>query len=324
MHWKKHQHQSKVKKKTKLALLVLGLLIILLVLYQLINLIKLIHHPLNSQDKKIYTWNGEFNLNLIFTTKPLNLFSYNAKEKKATILTIPDETYIDVARGFGKWQVRSIIDLGKTSNISGNTLLKESLSSFFGIPIDGFSSINLVDSFRGNIFSGISVLPKMETDLTLLELARLKIGLLQVRFDKIEQIDLLDLGILERQKLADSTQVLVGDPAKLDSILTDFADGQIRGEHLSISIFNATNKPLLAQKAKRLITNLGGNVIALQNAPRSIKKGYVEGDKSQTLERLSQIFSPNCESKCDRIPKEDLGAVVGRAQIIVVLGEDFP
>ncbi len=325
--WKTHQTVSKTKKRTKLALIVLGLLVSLMLIYQLINFIKIIHRPFNSSVTKNYTWSGEFNLNLVLTTKPISLFSYNPREKSVTIMTIPDETYIDVPGRFGKWQVRSIYELGKTSNLSGNELLRQSLSSFLGIPIDGFSSINLADVFRGNIFSGITLLPKMETDLTLMELTRLKIGLLGVRFDKIKQIDLLDLGILERQKLADSTQILVADPVRVDSVLSDFADGQISAEHMSISIFNATDKPLLAQRAKRLITNLGGNVIALENAPRVLKKSYVEGDKSKTLERLNQIFNPSCKiesQKCDRIPKEELGTVVGRAQIIVVLGEDFP
>lgn len=321
--WKKHQYKTRVKKKTKLALIVLAALIGLLLIYQLINFTRVINQSFRSEDKRTYSWNGESNINILFTKSPVSLFSYNPQEKKAIIVAIPDETYIDVPFGFGKWQVRAIYDLGKTSKLSGNLLLEQSISAFLGISIDGFSSVNLLDSFKGNLFSGLDSFPHLETNMTPLELIRLKIGLLSVRFDKVKKIDLVNLGILEKQNLADGTQVLVSDPIRVDSVLSDFADSQIQSEHLSVAIFNATNKPLLAQKAKRLITNLGGNVISVENAPKNIKNTYVTGQNSKTLKRLVQIFSSNCSDKCDKIPKEELGPIVDRAQIIVVLGQDF-
>lgn len=270
---------------------------------------------------------------MVLKTSPVSVLSYNPQDKKVTLLTIPDETYIDVPGGFGNWQVRSIYDLGKMSKVSGGKLLEQSTSSLLGIPIDGYSSINLLDEFRRNLFSGVKAIQNIQTDLTLWELIRLKFDLMGIRFDKIYKVGLTDFGVLEKQNLPDSTQVLVPDPIRVDS-LSLFLDPQIQSENLSVSIFNATDRPLLAQKAKRIITNLGGNVVATQNAPRSIQKSYVTGQKSKTLERLRQIFSPNCkdetdkftssEARCDKISPDDLGSVVSRAQIVVVLGEDFP
>lgn len=318
--WKTHQRNLKIKKKTKLGLIALGLLVILLILHQLINFIKLASAPLTSELSKNYTWNGEFNLNIVFRTNPIQVATYNPQEKRVTLARIPDETYIEVPSGYGWWQVRSIYDLG------GGRLLKQSLSSFLGIPIDAIASTDLVDVFHRNLISGIELLPALQTDLTLIELIRFKIGLLQVRFDKIKEINLLELGVLDVKELADGTQVFVADPLNLDSYLTDFADPQIRSENLSIAIFNATSKTQLAHKAKRLITSLGGNVIVTQNAPYKVSKSYVEGEKSKTLDRLAQIFDQGCginSSKCDKIAKEDLGPVSYRSQIIVVLGQEF-
>ncbi len=311
--WRSVQRQSKIKKKTKLALLVLGFLLSFFLLSGLIRAAKLIH-------SSNYTWNGEFNLTLVFR-KPLSISSYNPKEKKVTILTIPDATLIDVPFGFGLWQARSIYNLG------GDKLLKTSLSKFFGIHIDALASEDLVDLFRRNLFSGISSLPYLDSDLTPLELVRLKISLIGVRFDKVKRIDLMDLMVLEKQKLLDGTEVFVADPIRLDSILSDFVDFEIKKEHLSVAVFNATDKPLLAKDAKRLIENLGGNVIVTQNAPRILEKSYVEGLDSKTLKRLIQIFDQGCyglKAKCDKIARADLGVVESRAQIIVVLGQDFP
>ncbi|MEK7617172.1 MAG: LCP family protein [Patescibacteria group bacterium] len=327
MSWKTRQHKSLVKKRTKLALAVLAVLVSLLLLSQIIQFISLLTRPLNSEiSSKNYTWNGEFTLNFVTNTKPLSLVSFSPQDRKVTILTIPDATLVDVPGGFGKWQIRAIHQLG------GENLVKSSVSQFLGIPVDGFSSHNLVDHFRGNLFSGMKILPELHSDLTGFELVRLKLGLLQVRFDRINQIDLEKLSVLEKQKLADGSEVFIVDPIRLDSVMSDLEDPKIKSENLSVAIFNATEYPLLAAKTKRLITNMGGNVIVTQNAPRKVEKSYVdfgstvvEGEKSKTLDRLKQIFDLGCskDPKCDKISVADLGLAASRAQIIVILGEDF-
>lgn len=317
MRWKTAQRHHKIKKKTKLALFALAGLLGLILVSQLITFVKVLSRPYNLiASYKNYTWNGEFNLNIVAGTNPISLISYSPEEKKVTILTIPDNTLIDVPGGFGRWQARAIYELG------GESLVKTSISQFLGIPVDGFSSENLVDHFRGNLVSGIEILSKLKTDFTPLELIRLKASLLGVRFDKIHQVNLEKHSILEREKLADGTEIFIADPIRLDSIMVDLADPKIKREHLSIAVFNATDKPLLAASAKRLITNMGGNVIVTQNAPSKVSKTYVEGENSKTLDRLTQIFD-SCGKMCDKIPKEDLGVSAARAQIILVLGQDL-
>lgn len=331
--WKTHQKSTKVKKKTKLALTVLSLLIGLLLASKLINFVNVLGQPLNSAENKNYKWNGEFNLNFVTGTEDISIVSYKPQDKEILVLKIPSETYLDASSDFGKWQLRSIYALGESSKIGGQALLKKSLSNFLGLPIDGYASVDLVSLFRQNLFSGFADLPKIKTDFTLGELLSLKRGLMSIRYDKIKQIDLSERLVLEKAKLADGTEVYIADPTRLDSVMVEFADPKITDEHASIAIFNATDRPNLAQRAKRIITNLGGNVIALQNAPTTLAKSYVEvgstgveGEDSKTLIRLKQIFDLACgnDQNCAKIPKMDLGLASARAQIIVVLGEDFP
>ena len=125
--------------------------------------------------------------------------------------------------------------------------------------------------------------------------------------------------------MADAEQVFIFDPVKLDSALQEFADERILKEHLSISIFNATDKPLLAQKAKRIITNLGGNVIATANSQEKLTRSYVAGEESKTFQRMLQIFDSGCsdDPKCDKINTVDLGLASVRSQVTLVLGEDY-
>lgn len=328
--WKDTQSKARKKRGTKLALSILAIVVGLLVLSWIIQFTKGLFSPLGpvSQHRN-YRWDGKFNINLLIHTGHVSVFSYNPKEEKITILNIPDETFLEVPYGFGTWQLRGVYGLGQMQKgVGGDKLLKDTLVSFLAIPIDGFldfsasksskSTSQLVDEIRKNLFSGFNLLPDLKTDLTVWELLRLKTSISSVRFDKIKELDLDKLGVLEKETLPDGTQVLTADPIKLDSVLTDFADPIVTLEHKTIAVFNTTSHPQFAQKWARLITNLGGNVIITTNADKKLPKTQVLGEQSQTLKRLRQIFDSD-----GKINPKGEETAFSRAQVNLLLGEDY-
>ncbi|MBI2020242.1 LytR C-terminal domain-containing protein [Candidatus Daviesbacteria bacterium] len=320
--WRQLQSRIKVKKQTKLALIVLGAIILIFLFSQLVNLTKTILSPWSMVDTtRAYRWDDQFNLNLLIKEEHLSVISFNPIEKKVVKIIIPDETYIDLPLDLGKWQVRGIQGVG------GNQILKDSISSFLGIPLDGLIQFegDLIAISRRNPLGVLMSLSKIKTDLTPLELIKFQMALSSVRYDKIEALDLADLNVLESEKLADGTEVFVSDPFRLDSILSDFADQTIVTEHKTIAVFNATSYPQLAQKGTRMIANLGGNVTQIANATAMSEKSLVLGEPSETLTRLGQIFDSSCEKKneCDKLSTQSLGLESSRAQINVILGQDF-
>lgn len=272
-----------------------------------------------SSAPRNYHWSGEFNINLAVKTSSISVLSYNPKEGKITILNIPDETFVMVPGGFGSWQLRAVYGLGKAP------LFKDALIALLGVPIDGFMDLgsdrtaaDFVKVLRQNPFSGLGYMASLKTDLTVWELLKLKMGINSARYDKIYEIDLGKKNILEKSKLPDGTDIFNADPVRIDSVLSDFADPAIVGERKTIAVFNATDKPQLAQKWVRLITNLGGNVIITANADKRLKNTQVLGGESLTLKRLRQIFGIS-----GNIDPTEGGLVSSRAQINVFLGEDY-
>ncbi|MDD5147222.1 MAG: LytR C-terminal domain-containing protein [Candidatus Daviesbacteria bacterium] len=325
--WKDVQSRTKQNRRTKLAIFVLALVAGMLILSWAIQFTQRLFSPLGTvNQQRNYVWNGEFNINLLVRTSHTALLSYNPKEEKITIIKAPDELFLDVPFGFGKWQLRAIYELGQTQKeMGGDRLLKETLTSFFAVPIDGFldfsslqpskSASEIVEILKKNPFSGLNLLSSLKTDLTVWELLRLKVSLSNVRFDKVKELDLISLGVLERENLPDGTGVLTTDPIKLDSVLSDFIDPAIVSEHKTIAVFNATDKVQLAGKWARLITNLGGNVIITNNARERLKKTAAQGEESLTLKRIRQIF-------CDTINSSE-DVISSRAQIDLFIGEDY-
>lgn len=332
--WKDTKNKIKNTKNLKLGVAVLCLIVVVLILGQLFNFVKTLISPwgFTSEFEKKYIWDSGFNINIIVQTNKTYLLNFNPKEEKATIIAIPDETYLDAGAGFGRWMLRSIFDLGESSKKgSGYKLVKTSTSYLFGVPIDGFIRFkgdsqtkalkNIIEQIRQNPVSGLGLISDIRSDLTPLELLRLKFALWNLRFDKVSFLNLADLNVYDTQRLADGSTVLVSDPIKLDSMM-DFVDPNIRQENISIAVFNATDYPQLAQKAKRLITNLGGNVIIVANSSQKIKNTLIFGEKGDTLKRLNQIFLI-CKNKdtCGNIAAGE--QIPSRAQINIFLGEDF-
>lgn len=316
--WKVVQSSSKAKKRNRLALIVLGLVVLFLILSWAVQFTQSLF---TSSVARNYHWDGEFNINLLIHTDHVSVLSYNPKEEKVTIINIPDETFVVVPGGFGKWQLRSVYGLG------GDKLLKVTVTDFLAIPIDGFldfsaqktltSVSDIVNTIRQSPISGLGLLSSLKTDLTPWEILRLKMGITGVRFDKIKELDLVKLDILDRENLADGSLILTVDPVKLDSILTALVDPVISAENKTIAVFNATDQPQFAGKWARLITNLGGNVIITSNAEKRLDKTLISGEKSQTLKRLMQIFGSNGKMSSQG------NEVTSRAQINVMLGKDI-
>lgn len=324
--WKSVQSKKKLKQKTRLALIVLGLIILLLFLSTAFRFYKTLNSAWRTSIQRGYVWKGEFNINLLIRARNLSLLSYSPSQGKIIMVDIPDQTFVEASRSFGKWQARSLFDLG------GDELLKDSMEDFFGQPIDGFLSLSgnlrdkstkeIVELLRKNPFEFLTILPDLKTDLTLMELIRLKFGFSSVRFDKLVNIDLEKRQVLQKSNLPDGSEVLIADSNMLDLALVDLADPIIKKEHKTIAVLNATQKPFFAQKWARLVANMGGDVIITTNAQKEVDKTIAGGEASKTLERLMQVFNIQCRD-CDKIIKSDEDFVVSRAQINIKLAPDL-
>lgn len=313
-----------------MALGVLGLVVGLLILSWVISFTQSLFTPWKTHTniKRNYIWDTQFNINLLFRSKNISVVSLNPKQGRIVIINIPDEVFLEVPHGFNFWQLRAVYELGQSQKqVGGHKLLVDSLQVFLAIPIDGYldfsaqkpakSSLEVVETLRKNPFSGFNLLSGLKTNLTMWEILRLKFSIAGIRFDKVKSISLDKFGVLENETLPDGTPVFTADPVKLDSVLSDLADPAITEEHKTIAVFNATDRPQLAQKAARLITNLGGNVIITANAGERLKKTQVAGEKSATLKRLKQIFNLD-----DKISSSSADTA-SRAEVNLFLGEDF-
>lgn len=324
------------KSQVSLGIAALVFLVLLMVVGKLLGLIGALGQPFSPDSSagsiKQHQWTEDRTLNLVIKSDRLSILSFNPREKTVTLVKIPDETYLSIPFGFGRWPSSSIYDLGQAEKPPvGAVLIKETISLIFGIPIDGYLILSsnsdstraetVLEKLRTAGFSGLGILKQSKTDLTPLELMRLWWKIKGVRSDKVKILDLGDSQITEWILLADGRRGLTLDQLKLDQYIQgQFEDNKIRDEGLSVGIFNATEHPGLAEKAARVVSNMGGRVIFTSNYKDNLSSNRVFGKKSYTINRLSEIFGPACALPCNN---GTLEPDFSRADVTVILGEDY-
>ena len=152
------------------------------------------------------------------------------------------------------------------------------------------------------------------------DLVRLWLAIRKLRADKITEINLQETATLKELKLPDESIVLETEFTQLDSLIQRFfSDRQIREEALKIEILNATEQPGLANQLARLINNIGGGVISINNAESAswrtkVKITNEEWKDFYTVKKLEKILGIEAE----------VGEMENsRADLLIILGTDY-
>ena len=347
--------QSKPKQLTekpsslKLAFLALGILFLLIGVGKLLQLGISLQKPISPQfqEQKSYTWNKQSSYNIAFISEvnsqnpDISVVSLHPTSQKATILHLSSNIYADVPNGYGKWRLGSVYNLGNEENPPiGVPILKQTLSKLLALPIDGIvllptstkfnSTEEVVESFRKNRIPDIFYLSKIESDLTKWEAFELYRAMSKVRADKITSLDFERSTITESKLLPDSSRVLGVNTVRLDLFIrANLADQKIVEENIPVAIFNATTQPGLAQDVARFVTNMGGNVIIIQNLDSNQKKSAVILTNSEldlakssiTYQRVAQLIAPDCLKKV--CTSDNTKITSSRAKMNIIVGDDF-
>lgn len=324
----------KKNRHIRLAVATIAILILIITAGQGVKITSGLFKPQIQNLQGNFLWEQNGSINLIIMSNYISILHLSPGEGRVFLLKIPAETYLEVPGGYGSWRADAIYNLGEAEqSFKGVNLLKSSVASFLGLPVDGFMQIEgrfkqkphdeVIKEVKNPAFV-FELISATRSDLSSVELAKIFWEMSKTRFDKIEILDSLALGFFERKKLLDGAEVLVPDPYKIDPFVEDnLSNASFREEQLTISVFNATSTPGLAKKAARVITNLGGSVVQISGYPDQKVKSIIfskDEEMSKTYKKLARIFDIDCQGKiCDILP-EHLEA--DRAQIILILGED--
>lgn len=336
----------------KLGAVVLTALITLVLLGKVISAVASLGQPYSPDipEADKVSWDGKSTLNLVVNADEVYVLSFNPVKKEAVIFKIPENVYVNVPFGFGSWSMGSVYKLGQSENPPlGSKLLKEGVSLALGLPVSGYlitaqkvpegGFAKVIDDWRSNPFAAFSFLRHNKTDLSFREFWQLVWGLKGVRFDKFQKVDLENSSLSSWSLRADGSRVLSLNQAKLDQFIQkQIEESKIKDEGFSIGIYNATEYPALAEKAGRIISNMGGRVTFIANSPKVLERSIVLGPSSSTATYLSHLFTTPCpkealswNQRLFNFPKPqkansctiDSDLPTSRAEVNIFLGKDY-
>jgi len=329
--WKGLSQQFKLKKffsRLKLAvLLVLGVSLVWGTLY----LWKFFTQPFASAASSFQnneSWDGRSPLNLMYlvvsdvaelapTTRGVGLLTFNPTQGSFSAISIP-AAYPSL---------HNLYALGRLSeDRDGLKRVRDEISDLMGVAINGYvlvgeeglQEISRLFPHDGDVkdyitLTNLRYLPtvweigrqNLLTDLGIGDILRIFWYILSLRTDHTNLLSL--------------SPSILSDPIVLDHKITPFLkDENLVGEHLKIQVLNGSGIPGVAAQAARIIRNLGGDVIRVENYERrDLVQGFLVTDSSGTYSasQLSKIFN----LADSRPPKSGSEA---RANITVILGLD--
>ena len=267
-------------------------------------------------------WNGESRINLAIASEKTYLLSLDPASAEMVLVEIPSQTQVEVAFSRGFYPIDSVFELSQLEEEEG-ILLAQTLENNFGVPVKAWVYFpNKIDPHKPKpllnqiIYSAFKKGAK--TNLTNWDLIRLLLANNRVHVYKANFFNLERLNLLAEVELPDKTQALVVDKDRLDAFVQDnFQERKIRLENLTVEVVNSTQSPGLAESGARLLTNIGFEVVGVDNQEEMIKKCLLIGDNQQkgfySTERLEEIFDCDWQTAQER----------ERADLILILGEGY-
>jgi hypothetical protein len=329
--WQSYQSTgSSSKKGVWLGLLALGLLVGLILLGKLIGFLVSINSPYNPVSKsevKHTSWDQQTNLSFsVQTGESWSIFSLNPHEKTLVVIKIPPQLQLEE------------FNSPEQSKIVFRNLLGLPITGYWIFP-DQKNPEKLVEELRTNLPAVIPEIKTAKTDLSPKEMFLAVTTLRDLRFDKIKFIDLAQSDSTKWIVKPGEGRVLTLDSGSLDHYLNSYIiDSKLSAEGLTIGIYNATRHPGLAEKAARLITNIGGRVVLTASSQKKLDKTLIMGNKSYSYSTLVTLFNLSCKKPTGLfgfIQKDDCATLISemkqdsgdinlsRADVVIIIGEDY-
>lgn len=234
---------------------------------------------------------------------PMTMVSWDRSDGRFTILTVPSDIVTEGVSGFGHYTLEALWRLGVIDQKQGGRLVQESLADMVGVPTTwylGPASEDLPDISDDPLQEVRSMfswkeLPRLvfrayRSNMPVSNYLAFSYALMTTRPDKFEVFTFKPQDIAAPVELPDGTSEYRVDRDRLDHLIGDtFEDAEVRQEGIPVVVLNTTTVPFLGNRAARMLTRLGVNVVMVGNDEPGVDTCEISGTK-QALSSYSSIL----------------------------------
>lgn len=209
---------------------------------------------------------------------------YDFDKQEVTKISVPADTYISSAYGFGDWRMGSLLKLGKQEGYDGE-LLRLSLVKSLHFPVDAWVEGELPSS---NIFQ-LSRVIGQNSSLNLRQRMQLALFVFRTPAQNWFNIDLSHTSFISEEKLPDGDNGFLVSrqiPPQLGTIFTIPTDDKI----VRIGIYDRTDKKgTTIRDLTEGIHILGGDWAIIEQSAEDTEC-VVKGNNPLIVNRISTVF----------------------------------
>lgn len=260
------------------------------------------------------------------TIKKVSYIIFDKNTKKVTLYDLPVDHNFEIPGKFGSENLSKMFALGglnsEMSLESGSLTISRAIFKLFGFRSDKYILVSSEhESFFDSLWRSGGFINLLKVGrLTNLEDALLTNMNLKEIYNLLSFID-----TLPRDRIVDDKAPLCFcDTQNFDDLVRDLTlESEVSLEKKNIAILNGTNYSGLASFGARVVRNIGGRVVAIDNTERFYDNSYIVADdiNSKTVEFLSSVF------KIDNIIQKEQSHSfneneIDRSDVVVIFGFD--
>jgi hypothetical protein len=247
------RHTGKIAKKNLFSLL--RFLIIALFIFGLYFLI----------DFKTKYWNGKDKFSVVINSSgnAVSIVTFDPARGEIDSISIPGNTQVEVARGLGRWKLKSVWKLGEEEALDGS-LLTETLTNQLKLPVyiwadhasEGLASRDLVKMLK-------AVALPYKTNMGVGDKIKIALFNLSVKNAARKSINLEDTSYLRQSVLDDGSMGYIATSKYPSDLLPVFSDEKISQDSLNVAITDCSGDPEVSLALGQIIEVLGAKTAAI-------------------------------------------------------------
>jgi len=219
-------------------------------------------------------WNGQDKFAFVFQNQngDVDITVLDPVLNEESVLIIPGDTEVDVARGYGTLKIKNVWQLGMNEKLKGS-LLTQTIMNNFSFPVflwwdKDNTNIPIGDRIFAFMFmKGIKSIDKTEIDL----------GKSQ---------------FLQKQKLTDGSTGYILNGTISGRLTVYFADNKFGDKNLRFGIVDATGAPGISEQVGQILEVLGGKVVSIdRKSPDNTLDCQVGGKNNDAVGKVATLFS---------------------------------
>ena len=229
-------------------------------------------------------WNGRDKFNFVFkgAGESIEVLVLDPRLSEITVLTIPGDTEVEVARNYGTLRLKNVWQLGVNEKLGGE-LLSSTVMKNFLFPVFLWTDTDISIPFKFVFFPGKTNIPFGD---------RLNAALFVLKIGRSErtEIDLAKSQFLRKETLRDGQPGYRGGGVISERLTIYFADEDFSQGSLRIYFRDAGGVFGVAEKMGEILEVMGGKVIAVDKAEVSDSDCEVSGNEL-AARKVANLFS---------------------------------